>query len=160
LALPAVPDTDVRDIAIYFSDINHAGAHEANIEATVREAVKTSSLGSGHEDDPDANLYAVACLSCHYNNAGTVPLPARPELALNSALTLSEPTNFIQPVLRGIGNTDGAPGLVMPAYASSLTDAQVAGLAAYLRRIRTTRPPWTDLGKSVSAIRREVTAPH
>jgi mono/diheme cytochrome c family protein len=159
LTLSVVPDTDVRAIAIYFSDIDHAGARESGIEAKVREAVKTSSLGSEHEYDPDANLYAAACLSCHYNT-GTVPLPARPELALNSALTLPEPTNFIQPVLRGIGNTDGAPGLVMPAYASSLTDGEVARLAAYLRRTRTTRPAWTDLEKSVSAARRELAASH
>ena len=103
----------------------------------MREALQTSSLGSGQEYDPDADLYASACISCHYN-AGPVPLPARPELALNSALTLPEPTNFIQAVLRGIGNTEGAPGLVMPAYASSLTDAEIARLAAYLRRTRTT----------------------
>jgi mono/diheme cytochrome c family protein len=158
LALPVVPDTDVRAIALYFSDIDHAAAREPDVEAIARKAVETSSLGTRQEDDPYANLYAAACLSCHYN-AGTPPLSVRPELALNSSLTLSEPTNFIQPVLRGIGNADGAPGLVMPAYASSLTNVQVAGLAAYLRRTRTTRPPWNDLEKSVSAIRREL-APH
>jgi mono/diheme cytochrome c family protein len=96
----------------------------------------TSYLGSGQEYDPDGNLYAAACASCHYN-AGPVPLPARPKLALNSALTLPEPTNFIQVVLKGISNTEGAPRLVMPAYASSLTNAEIARLAAYLRRTRT-----------------------
>jgi mono/diheme cytochrome c family protein len=107
--------------------------------------------------DPDANLYNSACLSCHAN-AAPGPLPARPELALNSALTLAEPANFIEPVLRGIGNRDGAPGLVMPAYAASLSDAEVARLAAYLRRTRTTLPPWTNLEKKVSGARRDL--PH
>jgi mono/diheme cytochrome c family protein len=92
-------------------------------------------------------------MSCHYN-AGSVPRSARPELALNSALTLSEPTNFIQVVLKGVGSSDGAPGLVMPAYAS-LTDSEIARLAAYLRRTRTKSPPWIDLEKKVAAIRRE-----
>ena len=154
LALPVVPDSDVRAIALYFSDLNRASAHEASIQTTVSEALKTSSLGSGQEYDPDADLYAAACLSCHYNS-GTVPLSARPELGLNSALTLSEPTNFIQAVLNGISSTDGAPGLVMPAYASSFNDAEVARLAAYLRRTRTNRPPWTGLESKVSAVRRE-----
>jgi cytochrome c553 len=54
------------------------------------------------------------------------------------ALTLPEPTNFIQAVLKGIGNREGAPGLVMPAYASSFSDAAAVRLAAYLRRTRTT----------------------
>jgi cytochrome c553 len=63
-------------------------------------------------------------------------------------------------VLRGISSTEGAPGLVMPAYASSLTDAELARLAAYLRRTRTTRPPWTDLERKVSAARRELASSH
>jgi mono/diheme cytochrome c family protein len=159
LELPIVPDSDIRAIARYMSDINHASARESNVEAATREALQNSSLESGQDYDPDADLYASACLSCHYNT-GTVPLAARPELALNSALSLPEPTNFIQTVLRGIGSTEGAPGLVMPAYASSLTDAELARLAAYLRRTRTTRPPWNDLEHKVSVARRELSASH
>ena len=159
LDLPVVPDSDVRAIALYVSDIDRAGTRELNVEAVTREALKNSSLGSGQDYDPDADLYASACLSCHYNT-GTVPLSARPELALNSALSLPEPTNFIQAVLRGIGSTEGARGLVMPAYASSLNDAELARLAAYLRRTRTTRPPWTDLENKVSVVRRELAASH
>jgi mono/diheme cytochrome c family protein len=159
LDLPIVPDSDVRAIALYMSDVDRAGARKSNVEAATKEALQKSSLGSGQDYDPDAYLYASACLSCHYNS-GTVPLAARPELALNSALSLPEPTNFIQAVLRGIGSTDGAPGLVMPAYASSLNDAELARLAAYLRRTRTTRPPWTGLERKVSAARRELAASH
>jgi cytochrome c553 len=159
LDLPLVPDSDIRAIASYISDIDHADRRESNVQAATTQALQNSSLGSGTEYDPDANLYASACLSCHYNTGG-IPLPARPELALNSALSLPEPTNFIQAVLRGIGSTDGAPGLVMPAYASSLSDAELARLGAYLRRTRTTRPPWTDLERKVSAARRELPEPH
>ena len=119
----------------------------------MREAIATSDLAVGQPYDADADLYASACMSCHYN-AGPAPLPARPELALNSALTLPEPTNFIQVVLKGVGSTDGAPGLVMPAYAS-LTDGEIARLAAYLRRTRTKLPPWSDVEKKVAAVRRE-----
>src|SRR6202522_4264212 len=159
LDLPLVPDDDVRAIALYMSDINHAGTRESNVKTITKEALENSSLGSGQNYDPDADLYASACLSCHYNT-GTVPLAARPELALNSALSLPEPTNFIHTVLRGIGSAEGARGLVMPAYASSLTDADLARLAAYLRRTRTTRPPWTDVEHKISVARRELTASH
>ena len=140
LALPAVPDSDIRAIALYVSEKDQANAHATGIEATTRKALATSYLGSGQEYNPDAELYASACMSCHYN-AGSVPLPARPELALNSSLTLSEPTNFIQVVLNGVGDTEGAPDLVMPGYGASLTDSEIARLAAYLRRTRTSRPP-------------------
>jgi mono/diheme cytochrome c family protein len=151
LALPAVPDSDVHAIAVYFADMDGAGARGSGTDARVHEAVATSDLAVGQPYDADADLYASACVSCHYN-AGPAPLPARPELALNSALTLAEPTNFIQVVLNGVGSPDGAPGLVMPAYAS-LSDSDIARLAAYLRRTRTNRPPWSDLEKKVAAIR-------
>jgi mono/diheme cytochrome c family protein len=159
LALPIVPDSDVRAIALYFSDVDHAAARASDVDAIVSAAAKKSTAAAADEDDPDAHLYTSACLSCHYN-AGTSPLATRPDLALNSALALPEPTNFIAPVLRGIASDSGAPGLVMPAYASSLTDAEVARLAAYLRRTRTTHPPWNDLEHRVAAARRELAAPH
>jgi mono/diheme cytochrome c family protein len=158
LALAVVPDSDVRAIAVYFSDMDHAAARASGVDVVVREALTTSDLAVGQSYDADADLYASACISCHYNT-GSVPLPARPELALNSALTLSEPTNFIRVVLKGVGSSDGAPGLVMPAYAS-LTDGEIARLAAYLRRTRTPRPPWNDLEKKVAAVRRESAASH
>ena len=154
LGLPVVPDSDVRAIAIYFSDLSHWNAGQTDIQSKVKEAIEASSLGSGQEHDPDASLYAAACMSCHYNS-GPAPISARPELALSSALTLSEPTNFIQAVLNGISNTEGAQGLVMPAYASSFSDADVARLAAYLRRTRTRLPPWTGLEKKVAVVRRQ-----
>jgi mono/diheme cytochrome c family protein len=160
LALPVVPDSDIRAIALYFSGIDRASARANDVDATTREAVASSYVSSDQaESDPDADLYASACMSCHYN-AGPTPLAARPELALNSSLMLAEPTNFIQVVLNGVTNTEtanntqGAPGLMMPQY-SSLTDGEIAGLAAYLRRTRTKLPPWNDLEKKVSAIRRE-----
>jgi len=93
-------------------------------------------------------------MACHYNT-GPAPLPARPELALNSALTLPEPTNFIHVVLDGIGISEGGPGLVMPGYAAALTNADIARLAAFLRRTRTGDPPWTDVEKKVAAIRQQ-----
>ena len=156
LALAVVPDSDVRAIAVYFTDMNQAAARASSVDATVREAIATSDLAIGQPYDAEADLYASACMSCHYN-AGRAPLSARPELALNSALTLPEPTNFIQVVLKGVGSTDGAPGMAMPAYAS-LTDGEIARLGAYLRRTRTKLPPWSDVEKKVAAVRRESAA--
>ncbi|MGA8528441.1 MAG: c-type cytochrome [Acidobacteriaceae bacterium] len=154
LALPVVSDSDVRSIALYFSDVDRARDRATDLATMMRKVVEISLPRREETYDPDANLYNSACLSCHANASD--PLPARPELALNSALTLAEPANFIEPVLRGVGSRDGAPGLVMPAYAASLSDAEVARLAAYLRRTRTTLPPWKDLEKKVSAARRDL----
>ena len=147
-----VPEADVRALAIYFADIDHADAREPAVQAAVSRALATSPLGSGQEYDRDARLYAAACIGCHYNT-GPTPLPARPELALNSALNLPEPTNFIHVVLNGIGIAEGGRGLVMPSYAAALSDADIARLAAYLRRSRTNKPPWTDIEKKVAVAR-------
>jgi mono/diheme cytochrome c family protein len=164
LSLPVVPDSDVRALAVYFSDMDNASARTNDIGEAKQQALATSYLGSGQGNDPDATLYASACMSCHYNR-GPTPLVARPELALNSALALSEPTNFIQVVLNGVSNTEtnnnteGAAGLVMPAYAS-LSNGEIARLADYLRRTRTKLPPWDDVEKKVAAIRRAGPAYH
>ena len=150
--LSAVPDSDVRAEAVYFADLDHAASRIGAIDATVNDALAKSRLGSTQEYDPDAKLYAGACIGCHYN-AGPTPLAVRPELALNSALTLPEPTNFIHVVLNGIGIAEGGAGLVMPSYADALSDANLARLAAYLRRTRTDKPPWTDIEKKIAAAR-------
>jgi mono/diheme cytochrome c family protein len=153
-SLSDVPNSDIRALAVYFANLDQAAARGSVAATAVKKALATSALGSVQEYDPDARLYAAACMACHYN-AGPTPLPARPELALNSALTLSEPTNLIRIVLGGIGISDGAAGLMMPGYASALTDADIARLAAYLRRTRTDLPPWTRLEEKVAAIRQE-----
>ncbi|MEA2728295.1 MAG: hypothetical protein QOF70_2770 [Acetobacteraceae bacterium] len=153
--LAAVPDADIQAQAVYFADIDQAAVRGSAVEAVVRSRLATSHLGSGQEYDPAARLYAGACIGCHYN-AGPKPLTVRPELALNSALTLPTPANFIRVVLGGLSLQDGGPGLVMPAYASAFTDADVARLAAYLRRTRTDRPPWADVDKQVAAIREQL----
>jgi mono/diheme cytochrome c family protein len=155
--LAQVPDSDIRAMAVYFADLDHASDRLATAAGAITKALATSGLGSGQEHDPDARLYAAACIGCHYNAAPT-PLPGRPELALNSALTLSDPTNLIQVVLRGIGIGEGGPGLVMPAFAG-LTDAEIARIAAYLRRTRTDLPAWTNLERQVAAIRRQAAPP-
>jgi len=155
LALPVVPDSEVRAIAVYFSGVNGAGSNSQSVHETEQRVLAGSGLG--HETGPNnvAGMYTAACLSCHYNS-GSVS-SARPELALSSSLTMTEPTNFLQVLLNGVGSKDGAAGLVMPSYAD-FSDSEIAELAAYLRRTRTSRPPWKDLEKMVAEIRRSSTA--
>ncbi len=154
LDLPAVPDSDVQAIAVYFIDRNQSRRTHSDPAQVVQTAISASDTSVGDDGNASANIYAAACVSCHYNS-GSAPLSSRPELALSSSLALSEPTNFIQFVLNGVGSKDGAPGLVMPAYGMSLNDADIAGLAIYLRRSRTRLPPWTDIEKKVADIRKQ-----
>jgi mono/diheme cytochrome c family protein len=154
--LAALPESDVQAIATYFADIDHADDRLASADPAVVRAMSYAPLGTGQEFDADARLYLAACASCHYNS-GHAPLAVRPDLALNSALSLPDPTNLIQVVLRGVGAEEGIPGVVMPSFAA-LSDADLARIAAYLRRTRTNLPPWPDLEKKIAAMRRQITA--
>ena len=155
--LSTLPDSDIQALATYFADIDHAGDRLAAVDPAVARAISYASLGTGQEFDADARLYAAACASCHYN-AGVTPLAVRPELALNSAVNLPEPTNLIQVMLRGISAKEGMPGVVMPSFAGAFSDADVARIAAYLRRTRTNLAPWPDLDAKIAAMRRVISA--
>jgi mono/diheme cytochrome c family protein len=150
--LSALPEVDVKAIAAYFADIDHAGDRSASVDPAVARAMSYAPLGTGQDFDADARLYTIACASCHYNS-GQAPLAARPDLALNSAVNLSDPNNLIEVVLHGISASEGIPGVVMPSFARALSDADIARIAAYLRRTRTNLPPWPDLDKKIAAIR-------
>jgi mono/diheme cytochrome c family protein len=150
--LSALPESDVQAIATYFADVDRADERLASIGPAVARAMSYAPLGTGQDFDADARLYTVACASCHYNS-GKAPLAVRPDLALNSAVNLSDPTNLIQVVLHGISAEEGMPGVVMPSFARALNDADIARIAAYLRRTRTNLPPWPDLDKKIAAIR-------
>ena len=156
--LSKLPDADVQATALYFADINRAGDREAAIAAAVSRAMSFASLDAGREFDDDARLYTAACASCHYN-AGKAPFAVRPDLALNSALSLPDPTNLIQVMLHGISASDGMPGVVMPGFAQGLTNADIVRIAAYLRRTRTNLPPWTNLDAKVAALRQQMGLP-
>jgi mono/diheme cytochrome c family protein len=152
--LRALPDSDIHAISTYFADVDKAADRLASVSPAVSHAMSYASVKAGEQFDPDARLYTAACASCHYN-AGSAPLATRPELALNSAMHLPDPSNLIQVILRGITAEEGMPGVVMPAFGGALSDADVARIAAYLRRTRTNLPPWPDLATKIDAIRRQ-----
>ncbi len=150
--LAKLPDADIQAIATYFSDIDGAATRAVNTGTALANAITASAQSGQPGADPDAHLYENACASCHYNSA-TPPPAVRPDLALNTALWLPDPTNFIRVVLNGISLQDGMQGVMMPGFANSMSDDQIARLAAYLRRTRTNLTPWPDLQAKVAAIR-------
>uniref|UniRef100_UPI000289AD42 c-type cytochrome n=1 Tax=Sphingomonas sp. PAMC 26621 TaxID=1112213 RepID=UPI000289AD42 len=129
---------------------NGSAGQEAKATAALRKAAASEGIGLGLQYDPAARLYAGACASCHYNGKALNPL--RPDLALNSAVSMDDPTNLIQVILHGVSAADGAPGVVMPGF-TGFSDADIARLAAWLRKTRTDKPAWADLQNKVAAIR-------
>ncbi|MBU4434853.1 MAG: cytochrome c [Alphaproteobacteria bacterium] len=149
--LAKLPAADIQALAVYFADLDKAATRTASLAPALRKAALSDRLNVGSQNDAAARLYTAACASCHYNGAGQ-PNPLRPDLALNSAVHLDDPTNLIQVMLHGVSAKDGAPGVVMPGF-NRLSDADLASLATYLRSTRTDKPAWPNLQKKVAAIR-------
>ena len=149
--LSRLPDADIQALAVYFADRAGAPGRASTLAPALQRAAAANRLNVGAQNDPSARLYTAACASCHYNGAGQ-PHPLRPDLALNSAVNLDDPTNLIRVVLYGVSARAGAPGVLMPSF-NRFSDADVAKLAAYLRATRTDKPAWPDLEKKVAAIR-------
>jgi len=53
--LSALPDADIRALAVYFADVDHAARRMDVADAAVKKALAASHLGSGQEYDPDAS---------------------------------------------------------------------------------------------------------
>jgi mono/diheme cytochrome c family protein len=152
--LRALPDSDIQALATYFADLNKAADRRPYVSGAVNLAMSSALAKEGAQFDSDARLYTAACASCHYN-ATNAPLAARPDLALNSAVHLPDPSNLIQVILGGISSEEGMRGVVMPAFGGALSDADVFRIAAYLRRTRTSLPPWPDLAAKIAESRRK-----
>ena len=76
-------------------------------------------------------------------------------LALSSKLHSERPDNLLQVILQGIQEpVDPAVGF-MPGFRDSLSDAQIATLAAYMRqRYAPASPAWRELPEAVARLRR------
>ena len=151
-SLSALPPADRNALVRYIVSIGGGDGRPGSAAAANDMALQIDATSAGRQTDPDTRLYVAACASCHYNGAGAVN-PARPDLALNSAVHLADPANLIRVILFGIDGPEGAPGLVMPAFGRGFGDADVARLAAYLRRTRTNQPPWPNLQQTVADLR-------
>lgn len=151
--LAKLSPADQQAVTHYIETLGGGDARAAQAAPAIARAMLADHSGTGLTYDADARLFTAACASCHYN-AGATPSPLRPDLALNSAVALDEPTNLIRVILYGISAKSGAPGVVMPGF-TGFSDVDIARLAAYIRRTRSTRPAWTDLPKKVADIRAE-----
>jgi len=154
--LDALSDSDVRDLATYFADIDHAADRSAAVGPAVARAMSYSTLGLGQEFDPDTRLYTAACASCHYNSGK--PLAVRPDLALNSAVNLPDPNQpdpghsaRRQRQRRDTGRGDAE----LRAWVQRRRHRADRGL---LRRTRTDLKPWPDLEAKIVSIRGQMSA--
>lgn len=100
-----------------------------------------------------ATIYATTCAGCH-DRGRDVGSDGALRLPLAVALYDDDPASFLRIVRDGIQPPAGTRGRVMPAYGTSLSDAQLVALAAYLRHAAADAPPWPALDRAVAASRK------
>jgi nicotinate dehydrogenase subunit B len=155
--LAALPDQDVRAMAVYLASFNDNAIDRPVQDALAAKLEAATSTRLSAASSTGARLYQGACAVCH--EVGGAPLfGSRPSLALNSNLHSASPDNLIQVILHGIAAPVSSDLGYMPAFRDSFTDGQVAELASYLRRqFAPDKPGWTDIHATVGRIRQQIT---
>lgn len=148
--LTALPDHDIRAMAIYLNSFNAPTDRPAQdaIALKLENATQvTVSASTG------ARLYQGACAVCH--EVGGLPLfGSRPSLALNSNLHSATSDNLVQVILHGIAEPVSSDLGYMPAFKNSMSDAQVKELVSFLRKqFAPDKPAWTDVKETIARAR-------
>lgn len=152
--LSAVPDSDIRAMAVYLASFNETKIAPAAQETLATQLETATSVKTRSASPLGARIYDGACAVCH-QVGGPVLFGSRPSLALNSNLHSTMPDNLIQVILHGIDQPVSSDLGYMPGFRNSLNDEQVAELVSYLRRqFAPDKAPWTDVAATVSRIRR------
>jgi nicotinate dehydrogenase subunit B len=155
--LMALPDKDIRAMAVYLASFNENAIDRPGQEALAETLETSTSTRAASASAVGARLYEGACAVCHA--VGGAPLfGSRPSLALNSNLHSTIPDNLIEVILHGIASPASSDLGYMPAFKDSMSDDQVAELVAYLRQqFAPDKPPWTGLQTAVTQARQRVT---
>ena len=152
--LAALPDDDIRAMAVYLSSFNGKPIGKPEQEALAARLEISTGTRAVSASSPGARLYDGACAVCH--EVGGAPLfGSRPSLALNSNLHSAVPDNLIQVILHGVASPVSSDLGYMPGFKDSFNDRQVAELVAWLRRqFAPDKPPWTDVDAAIGRARR------
>jgi mono/diheme cytochrome c family protein len=152
--LSEVPEGDVRAIATYMAGV--FGAPTAERKRRGEEVLAQASSGPAQPANggttSGAQIYAAACATCHATDRA--PPFGGINLALSTALTSPDARNAANIVLSGIRPTAGERSPIMPGFADSMTDGQIAAVLDYLRARFGNQPSWTNTADIVRDIRR------
>lgn len=149
--LAEASNEDLKALAIYFSDMSAA---DSDIDAMqIAEAIISEANKNSNADlTRGSMIFTAACASCHYNSPDK-PNTIRPELSLNSAVSVESPDNLIRITLEGVSVKSGLPGVMMPGFATALSDEDMVSLLSFMRRTQSTEPPWPNLAERVRQLR-------
>jgi mono/diheme cytochrome c family protein len=150
-----VPESDVRAIATYMAGVFGAPPDRKRAADDVLAQVKSPSAQASTSNAAGAAIYAAACATCHETGR---PLPyGGVNLALSTTISAPDARNAANIVLSGIRPVEGERSPIMPGFAGSMNDDQIAALLNYLRARFSDKPAWTGVEKTVADARRTQT---
>jgi len=163
--LSSVSEGDVHAVATYMAGVFGAPTPERKrrgeeVLAQAKEQVnnlesKSPAALPAAANQAGASIYAAACATCHETGR---PLPyGGVNLGLSTALSSPDPRNAANIVLSGVRAAEGERSPIMPGFAASMDDGQVATLLNYLRMRFSNQPAWTGVAKTVEDARRTQT---
>jgi mono/diheme cytochrome c family protein len=159
--LSSVRESDVHAIATYMAGVFGAPTPERKrqgeaVLAHVKSPqVESPSLPPLQANEAGASIYAAACATCHETHR---PLPyGGVNLGLSTAISSPDPRNVANIVLSGVRPVEGERSPIMPGFAASMDDDQIAALLNYLRARFSDQPAWTGVEKTVEDARRTQT---
>ena len=153
--LSQVSKSDVRAMAIYMSDVFGPPPSDRKREAESAPA-KSGPAEATQTEPQGAAIYAAACATCH--ESGRPPPYGGINLGLSTTISGPDPRNLANIVLSGVRPVEGERSPIMPGFASSMSDAQIAALLNYLRSRFSHQPAWTNVEKTIEDARRTQTA--
>jgi mono/diheme cytochrome c family protein len=142
--LASVPDRDVRAMAVYIASMMPPPGNTAAAPPAPRAIADPASQA----------LFAGSCGACHATDSPMMRSGA-PSLALSTAVNGPSPRDVVRVILGGLPMREGHAGPYMPGFASELTDAQIAALAAYVRARYTDKPEWADIEATAREARKQ-----
>ncbi len=154
--LSSVEESDVHAITTYMAGVFGARAPGRERQADeVLARIKSSPTQASQTNAAGASIYAAACATCHETDR---PLPyGGVNLGLSTAIASPDPRNLANIVLSGVRPVEGERSPIMPGFAASMNDHQIAALLNHLRARFSNQPAWTGVEKTVADARRAQT---
>ncbi|MGE0239214.1 MAG: cytochrome c [Parvibaculaceae bacterium] len=143
--LAGLPESDIMAIATYVAA--QMGRPEAQSPAAAEEPKAAVTAIAAHDgsEAQGAAVYDAACAMCH--ESGQPPPFGGLDFRLSTAVNAPNPQNIINVTLFGLPPTDGEASAVMPGFAATLSDRQIADLLAYLRQRFSGKPAWQGVAE-------------
>jgi mono/diheme cytochrome c family protein len=159
--LSSVPESDVKAIATYMAGVFGAPTPDRQQQGNQVLAdaksrpVQLPSAQASLASPAGAAIYAATCATCHETERA---LPyGGVNLGLSTAISAPDARNVANIVLSGVRPVEGERSPIMPGFAASMDDGQIAALLNYLRARFSNQPAWTGVEKTIEDARRTQT---